>query len=128
MQDQIAAFHFRRKSLRLDRKRRLRLGPRDPRSEPGDRSPAVIAWTESRRLPENCLAGIIESRRRDADHRKRDSIKSDRGAQNFRIASEQLLPESVIDHGYCIASWQSPSASVHVLTIRESTSEHRLHT
>src|SRR5579864_3204036 len=98
MQDGIVDFEFRREALGLHRKRGARLRPRDARFQPCNGFPAIIAGTESGWLPENGLPRVIESRWRDPNHGKRDSIKSDRGPQNFRVTSEELLPQSVTDH------------------------------
>ena len=79
-----------------------------------------------RRLPDNGLVGIIESRRRYADHRERIAVDSDGRAERLRVTAIKRLPKSVADDCDGVAPARSPAVAVDILPRREAAPQHWL--
>lgn len=105
-------------------KRSSRPPQRDAGFQPRNGHPAVVAWAESSRVPNDRFIRVTEPRRRDTNDRKRVSLDPDCGAQRLRVASKKLLPEPVTDQR--IATSQNQPCCIHIVAGGESMSQYGL--
>ena len=100
--------------------------PRNPGLETGDCSPAEIAATIRGRFPDDGLLGIIESRRRHADDRKRIAIDADGGTQRPGLAGIQALPQPITNDRDGVRPRRSPPVPLHFLAGSEGAAQYGL--